>query len=231
MDSFGVEGRRAAEEHMPISPEYLPSELHYIIPLAERHGSDARVAQYDQRLGRHVEYAETLTEGDIEPLGQLYAEIRAKDHSPLINSWHESHSCKGTCPPETTWPVYGLLCLFRQLNKLGITPFIDGAVGPEKRKTTEDLDWSKLPPPLRYLSGPAEVYGGLQYDDPIYEFLQKRMTADEQAELRALSQRYGQDWEAINRWLDEFPITEHPEARLVYFTGHLLATGADLGVL
>src|SRR5436309_65108 len=46
---------------MPISPEYLPSELRYIIPLAERHGSDARVAQYDRRLGRHVQYGETVS--------------------------------------------------------------------------------------------------------------------------------------------------------------------------
>lgn len=117
---------------MPISPEYLPSELHYIIPLAERHGTDARVAQYDRRLGRHVEYAETLTDDDIEPLRQLYAEISAKGHGPLISRWHQSHDCKGTCPPETTWPVYGLLCLFAQLGRLAIVPFSDGVVCPQE---------------------------------------------------------------------------------------------------
>jgi hypothetical protein len=52
-------------DHMPISPEFLPGELHYIIPLAE-----------------------------------------------------------------TTWPVYGLLCLFRQLGRLGIPPFNDGVIRP-----------------------------------------------------------------------------------------------------
>src|SRR5262245_27818351 len=118
-----------ARDCMPISPEYIPSELHYIIPLAERHGSDARVAQYDSRLGRHVEYAETLTEDDIEPLRHLYAEISARGHCPLINRWHQSHDC---CPPETTWPVYGLLCLFAQLGRLGIAPFSDGAVCPQE---------------------------------------------------------------------------------------------------
>jgi hypothetical protein len=215
---------------MPISPENLPSELHYIIPLAEQHGTDARVAHFDRTLGRHVQYGERLSADEIEPLRRLYAEIRAKGHGPLINDWHHSHGGKGTCPPETTWPVYGLLCLFAQLGKLGVAPFSDGEVGPQERRTAEALDWSKLPTPLRYLAGPAEVYGGLQFDDPIYEFLQERMTAAEQAELRAVSQRYGQDWEAINRWLDEFPMTEHPEARLVYFTGHLLGIGADLGL-
>jgi hypothetical protein len=213
---------------MPISPEYLPSELHYIIPLAERHGSDARVAYYDRDLGRHVQYAETLSANDIEPLRKLYMEISAKGHCALINSWH--HDSWRTSPPETTWPIYGLLCLFEQLGKLGFTPFNDGVVCPQERKTTEALDWSKLPPSLRYLAGPAEVYGSLQFDDRIAEFLQERMTADEQAELRALSHLYGRDWEAINHWLDEFPMTDHPEARLVYFTGYLLSAGTDLGL-
>lgn len=115
---------------MPILLEYLPAELHYIVPLAERHGTDARVTQYDRRLGRHVQYAETLAAADIEALRRLYDEIRANGHGPAINRWHRSHDCKGTCPPETTWPVYGLLCLFRQLGDLGIAPFNDGVIRP-----------------------------------------------------------------------------------------------------
>lgn len=117
---------------MPISPEYLPSELHYIIPLAERHGTDARIAQYDHRLGRHVDYAEGLSEEDIKSLGQLYTEIRDRGHAAAINGWHQSHDCKGTCPAETTWPVYGLLCLFRQLGNRRFAPFNDGAVRPHE---------------------------------------------------------------------------------------------------
>lgn len=117
---------------MPISPEYLPSELHYIIPLAELHGTDARVARYDRVLGRHVPYAARLSAEEVEPLRLLYAEIRDRGHGPRINGWHQGHSGKGTCPPETTWPVYGLLCLFRQLGSLGVTPFDDGAVRPHE---------------------------------------------------------------------------------------------------
>lgn len=216
---------------MPISPEHLPRELHYIIPLAERHGSMARIAAYDSALGRHVTYGETLPPGDIEPLRRIYAEIAANGHGPLINSWHQTHSGKDTCSPDTTWPVYGLLCLFRQLGQLGIAPFNDRKVAPEEKKATEVLDWSKLPPALRYLAGPAEVYGALQFDNPIRKFLQERMTADEQAELRTLSGRCGQDGDAISQWLEEVPMTENREAALVYFTIHLLAIGADLGLL
>ena len=115
---------------MPISPDYLPSELHYIIPLAELHGTDARVAQYDRTLGRHVQYVERLSAAEIGPLRLLYIDIRDRGHAALINGWHQGHNCKGTCPPETTWPVYGLLCLFQQLGNRGVTPFNDGVVRP-----------------------------------------------------------------------------------------------------
>jgi len=223
-------GRARGAGRTGISPAHLPPELHYIIPLAERHGSDARVARFDPQAGRHVEYAEKLSEGDIGSLRALYAEIRAKGHGPVINRWHHTQSGEGTCPPETTFPVYGLLCLFAQLGDLGIHPFDDGAVRPMEAPP-EELDWNKLPGPLRYLAGPAERYGRLQFDDPIYEFLREQMTPEERAELRSLNRRYKRDWDAINRWLDEYPMTKHPEARLVYFTGCLLGTGVELGLL
>jgi hypothetical protein len=111
---------------MPISPKYVPSELHYIIPLAERHGSDAPVAQFDHAVGRHVRYAETLSAEDIAPLRPLYAEILAQGHVPLIKSWLQGQDGKDKCPSETTWPIHGLLCLFQQLGDLGVAPFGDG---------------------------------------------------------------------------------------------------------
>jgi hypothetical protein len=225
---FGRRGTQA-EIRITISLEFLPPELHYIIPLAELHGSDARVSYYDQRLGRHVKHAEKLSADAVDSLRKLYTEIRAKDHGPVINRWHHSHSCKRTCPPETTWPIYGLLCLFNQLGELGIVPFNDGAVRPMEFR--EELDWSKLPDSLRYLAGPAEVYGAYQFEGKILDYLHSHMTADERAELQALSRQYGQDSEAINRWLDEYPMTEHPEAGLVYFTGSLLGLGSDAGLL
>ena len=223
----GAEAKGAGREG--ISPAFLPPELHYIIPLAERHGSDARVAFFDPRAGRHVAYAETLSAEAVESLRTLYTEISARGDGPLINHWHQAESGKSTCPPETTWPVFGLLCLFAQLGELGIHPFDDGAVRPTKHP--EELDWNKLPATLRYLAGPAEVYGHYQFEDAIMDFFCARMTPHERAELQALGRRYLQDGEAIGHWLDEYPMTRHPEARLVYFTGHLLALGADAELL
>jgi len=215
---------------MPISPDDLPAELHYIISLAELHGSDARVLLFDSVLGRHVPHAEKLTKDALRPLGELYNRIVSQGHQQLVRDWQETRDTAGTCSPETTWPVDGLFLLFTELGKKGIAPFNDGKL-PAKKKPVEVLDWSKLPKSLRYLAGPAEVYGALQFDDPIFEFLQKRMTTDEQEELKELKIRYSQDFEAIESWLDEISMTKHPEARLVYFTGYLLAMGGDLGLL
>lgn len=213
---------------MPISPACLPSELHYIIPLAEQHGSEARISFFDRELQRHVVYAEKLSEDDLAPLRELYAEIRDKGHADLINRWHQTRN-RETCPPETSFPIYGLLCLFSQLRELDVAPFNDGAVGPQKK--VEQLDWNKLPPNLRYLAGSAEVYGDIQFEWAIYKFFREQMTAYEQAELRALKQRYERDGEAINRWVDDLGITKHREAALVYFLGSLLAIGNDEGLL
>ncbi len=211
-----------------ISPAHLPTELHYIVPLAERHGSDARVVPFDARLGRHVPYAEKLSARAIASLRALYIEIRAKDHGPLINRWYHD-SGEGPCPPGTRWPIYGLLCLFGQLAELGIAPFNDRTVRP--MNVHVELDWTKLPDSLRYLAGPAEVYGEYQFEGAILDFLHSRMTPEERDELQALARQYERDGEAIERWLEEFPITQHREAALVYFTGNLLAMGADAGLL
>ena len=214
---------------MPISPEYLPRELHYIIPLAEEYGSDARVAVFDHRIGRHVQHGETLSAEAIDSLRELYGEISAKGHGPLINTWHQSHDSKKTCPPEPTWPIYGLLCLFAQLGRLGIAPFNDGAICPQGAERAV-LDWSKLPPRLAWLAAPAERYGHYQFEERIIDFLRQASPA-QLAELRALHQRWVADSPAIDAWLDEYNITKHAEARLVYFTLGLLDLADGAGLL
>ena len=86
-----VFGRRRARVAAPtsISPAHLPPELHYIIPLADLHGSEVRVHGFDHRLGRHVSYGEKLSADAIKPLRNLYIEIREKGHGELINRWHD----------------------------------------------------------------------------------------------------------------------------------------------
>lgn len=199
--------------------------------MAERHGSAARVHEYNRKLGRHVTHAEGLGWWQLRALRRLYAKIKANGHNRPLNEWCDDTRDESNAARTARWGVYGLLCLFRQLKTMGIQPFVDGAVGPEDTRPVVPLDWSKLPPELAYLAGPAEKYGAFQFDDPIVEFLQERMTGSERAELSALSPRSRDDFEAINRWLDEFPMTKHREAALVYFTGHLMGWGEELGLL
>jgi hypothetical protein len=90
------------------------------------------------------------------------------------------------------------------------------------------LDWSKLPPTLAYLVGPAEKYGHYQFEDRIFEFLRGMSEPDKQ-ELTVLVQRTIPDNDEIDRWLDEYSMTKHREAALVYFFQHLLALGNDAG--
>lgn len=92
------------------------------------------------------------------------------------------------------------------------------------------LDWSKLPVNLRYLAVPAEKYGRYQFDNRILDYLESEMSEEEKVELIAIRKKMAEDFEQISSWLDNYDITIHREASLVYFTGHLLALGNDIGV-
>ncbi len=93
----------------------------------------------------------------------------------------------------------------------------------------DELDWSKLPPNLAFLAEPAGKYGGFQFGDKIYGFL-NRMSETERAELTALVVKWKKpESEELARWLDMYPMTEHREACLVYFLFHLVALGNDAG--
>lgn len=187
------------------------------------------MASFDRRLGRHVKYAEKLPKKAIEPLRKLYEEIDQKGHAITISKWLDAQNDNENSPADTTWSITGLMVLFEQLGELNIVPFNDGKV----RLITfeEERDWTKLPALLQYLVEPAEKYGKIQFEIQIFEFLDNRMTPEEKLELQALSVRWKQDCKSINKWLDEFNITNNPEARLVYFTGLLIGLALDSGRL
>jgi hypothetical protein len=98
-----------------------------------------------------------------------------------------------------------------------------------RNKSMQSLDWEKLPLNLRHFAKFAEKYGHYQFEDKIYEFL-GHMSKKEESELAMLLRSYWIPEETqINAWLSEYSITEHIEARHVYFLGHLLALGSDAG--
>jgi hypothetical protein len=95
----------------------------------------------------------------------------------------------------------------------------------------EKLDWAKLPPNVRYVAEPAEKYGRYQFELRICDYFDNEMTSDDKAELHRLHERLFADGAEIEAWLDRHKTTEHPEARLVYFTIQLLGLGYDGGWL
>jgi hypothetical protein len=217
---------------MPINPRELPSKFHYLIPLAEQHGNDAPISQFNKKLGRHVEYAEKLKRAQIQELAQLYLTINSKNQGPSIREWHRVYSQKNGCVPETAWPIHGLICLFGQLARLGVSPFNDGGQEDWNSLRPETvLDWGKLPEPLRFLAVPAEYYGAFQFENEVYEFLQEKMTEAQLADLKQLDQRCSEHWKSIDDWIKRNPISKHPESCLVYFTISLIASAKDLGIL
>lgn len=92
---------------------------------------------------------------------------------------------------------------------------------------SEELDWAKLPPELNYLSTLAVKYGHYQFDDAIDDYLFNQVTKSDLLELRDLRDQMWRDFDAIETWLDEYNMTKHPEARLVYFTRCLIGTADD----
>src|SRR5688500_14625581 len=94
----------------------------------------------------------------------------------------------------------------------------------------QQLEWTKLPIKLRYLAAAAEEFGIYQFEDKIFRFL-NGADARTKKELRLLVERIIPDEPAINTWLDEYNITQHREAQLVYFLMHLLALGNDAKII
>jgi hypothetical protein len=92
----------------------------------------------------------------------------------------------------------------------------------------EILDWSKLPPRLRYLAEPAEKYGSLQFEMRILDFLESEASESDLENLRELNRLTLRDEKLIDEWIDELGgLTKHREAALVYFLLHLIALGND----
>jgi hypothetical protein len=94
----------------------------------------------------------------------------------------------------------------------------------------ESYDWSKLPKHLHFLCKPAEKYGTIQFDDKILEFF-KTASQAEFDEINAVADQSQSFSDEIERWLNDYPMTVHPESRVVYFLAHLTMTGYAIGKL
>jgi hypothetical protein len=95
----------------------------------------------------------------------------------------------------------------------------------------ENLNWLKLPHYIQIFANLFEKYGNFQFDQRIYDYLHHETASQDVEELRRLSELFETHGDSINNWLDQYNMKMHPEARLVYFTRHLVGTACDLGMI
>src|SRR5688572_16346004 len=94
----------------------------------------------------------------------------------------------------------------------------------------QSLDWSKLPPNLRFIIGPAETYGWIQFGEEIEEF--ERTATDAQTdELKRLADRLwnerdAEDGHGVVAWVARQDIVNDEAAARVEF---LLVLLTELG--
>ena len=117
-----------------------------------------------------------------------------------------------------------MLFLFDDFSKMDIEPFNRRHSHLIVRAPT--FDWEKLPVELHFLSIPAERFGGIQFPAEVTECLE-HLTTETKDEFGLLVKQINANPGAVDRFLDEYRMTEHVEARLVYFLWSLLAQYED----
>ncbi len=88
----------------------------------------------------------------------------------------------------------------------------------EPARLTDPGILNELPGELSYLVEPALEYGRFQFDEHIFNFLDTA-TPEQMEELASVAERVrlNDHYPAVNRFLDQYPITDHEQASCLYF--------------
>jgi hypothetical protein len=186
-----------------------PGRFEYLRPIAAYYGSD----EVQVRRSLELILAELSAE-DLAALSKAYHEIERRGDGEALSQFALNSS------GQDRRPFLMLLFLFSALARQGTHPFCDGAIKLES--TAPTLNWSKLAAQIGYLAGPAEKYCKYQFDEEVSEFL-ANMSAQERQELSEVADRLSQHWDAVDLFLKQFQMAEHPEAAHIHFLGHLIA--------
>lgn len=193
----------------------------YLARFAKTYGKDDVQIKHLQE-----EIIRALSKKDLDNLAQAYQQIVDHKDQRAISKWINDKVEDGLTKERRETLL--LLFLLSGLSRQGIVPFCLESVFPEKDE--EKLEWQKLPEDLRYLTSPAERYSVIQFDDDIDEFADS-MDERARAELQAIAPIVDRDEKKIDAFLDEYRMTEHREANLVYFLTYLIATLREMGKL
>lgn len=179
----------------------------YLATAAAKYGDD-----HLQIVNMQEKIVNALTVHDLAKLARVYTEIERRGDVQPVSDWIHAAFQTGWMPEHRQ--ALMLLLLFKCLARRGVDPFARKTVRLLEREVA--LDWTNLPPDLRYLAGPAEKYGKYQFDNEVDEFFGS-ITREEYRELRLLQKKWKEDAMKINKFLDEHDMMKHKEAALVYF--------------
>ncbi len=192
----------------------------YLAIAAAKYGIDEVQVRHRQQ-----EILDNLTADDITELARIYQEIEHRGDSLALSKWILDRRDDSLARERRQ--ALMLLFLFRGLAERGIAPFSSKTV--QLQEEVVPLDWTKLPPELRYLVEPAEKYGKYQFPEEVDAFI-NTMTSSQLDELLEIDRRSLTDETKIEDFLNSYRMTDHKEAELIYFLFHLIATIKDYGL-
>jgi hypothetical protein len=190
----------------------------YLRDVAKKYGTFYLTEEFDRFIG-------SATDQQLAELEHAYNTIDARGDCEKISRWVDYALFQGgeVRPEEVSFAqgVGQLFALFRHLGDHDISPFSTRKV--QFINATKKLDWDNVPSELAYLVDPAGVYGVYCTEKDICDFLESANDDDMQT-LSDIAKtiRQNGDFERINKWLDVFPMSTHPEACHVYFLLGLL---------
>jgi hypothetical protein len=204
----------------------LPDRFQYLRRVVEKYGG--RRVSYLPATGESAE-VDALSAGDIAELAGAYDEIVRRGDIREIAEWLAAPGNQSSDPNHVTQSVVDVFAIFEVLAMRGVQPFASGKADLDSVGVEEVFDWSKLSEQLQYLAEPAAKYGKHQFESQMDDFL-ANASESEIEEIAALAERIrlSGDWVTIQQWLDEYELTDHPEAAAVHALTGIMELGGFL---
>lgn len=184
----------------------------YLEATARRYGvDDLRVVKMKDSI------IQRLNAKDFARLAETYELIVAKGHTERLSEWATEIKNDEYC--EDRRHALMLLFLFKDLADRSIVPFTSRLVRIFEKAVA--LDWTKLPDGLHFLIDPAVRYRAMRFIEAIEAFM-ANVPQEELDGLRVLQQEIEKNQQMIDRFLDQYDMTVHKEAELVYFLTYFI---------
>jgi len=197
----------------------VPSHFHYFREAVQACG-ETRILKFNVTLGRHVGFVENVTKEQLAHLASVHEKVLAQGDLESLWDWLEEAQHGSESEKKAAWYVGGILMVCSDLAESGVTPFSREQISPCRPKPpVQGIGvLAQLPGDLSYLIAPAMKYGRYHFEQEMFQFLE-HATSDEMEELAMIAERVllNDHYAEVNRFLDQYAITDYPEAANLYF--------------